>query len=70
MLRVALPQPDGRMLWLQTTSNPVECCESAVTLTHHFTSDCLHNTMFKVFLFYILYNQIIKEQAEEGIQGV
>ncbi|XP_062245067.1 nuclear factor of activated T-cells, cytoplasmic 3-like [Platichthys flesus] len=27
VLRVALPQPDGRMLWLQTTSNPVECSQ-------------------------------------------
>ncbi|XP_069385248.1 nuclear factor of activated T-cells, cytoplasmic 3-like isoform X2 [Paralichthys olivaceus] len=27
VLRVALPQPDGRMLWLQTASNPVECSQ-------------------------------------------
>lgn len=32
MFRVALPQPDGRMLWLQTASIPVECCESPVLL--------------------------------------
>ncbi|XP_010779130.1 nuclear factor of activated T-cells, cytoplasmic 1-like, partial [Notothenia coriiceps] len=30
VFRVALPQSDGRMLWLQTTSNAVECCESPV----------------------------------------
>lgn len=27
VFRVAVPQPDGRMLWLQTTSNPVECSQ-------------------------------------------
>ncbi|XP_075941338.1 nuclear factor of activated T-cells, cytoplasmic 3-like isoform X2 [Anarhichas minor] len=27
VFRVALPQQDGRMLWLQTTSNPVECSQ-------------------------------------------
>lgn len=39
VFRAAVPQPDGRMLWLQTTSVPVECCESAATFIHHFTSD-------------------------------
>uniref|UniRef100_A0A3B4WB48 Nuclear factor of activated T cells 3b n=1 Tax=Seriola lalandi dorsalis TaxID=1841481 RepID=A0A3B4WB48_SERLL len=27
VFRVAVPQPDGRMLWLQTTSAPVECSQ-------------------------------------------
>ncbi|KAI4793280.1 hypothetical protein KUCAC02_032824 [Chaenocephalus aceratus] len=27
VFRVALPQPDGRMLWLQTTSSAVECSQ-------------------------------------------
>uniref|UniRef100_A0A8C4FGL9 Nuclear factor of activated T cells 3b n=1 Tax=Dicentrarchus labrax TaxID=13489 RepID=A0A8C4FGL9_DICLA len=27
VFRVAVPQPDGRMLWLQTTSVPVECSQ-------------------------------------------
>uniref|UniRef100_A0A8D0CV39 Nuclear factor of activated T cells 3b n=1 Tax=Sander lucioperca TaxID=283035 RepID=A0A8D0CV39_SANLU len=27
VFRVGVPQPDGRMLWLQTTSNPVECSQ-------------------------------------------
>uniref|UniRef100_UPI0037E921FB nuclear factor of activated T-cells, cytoplasmic 3-like n=1 Tax=Semicossyphus pulcher TaxID=241346 RepID=UPI0037E921FB len=27
VFRVAIPQPDGRMLWLQTTSVPVECSQ-------------------------------------------
>ncbi|XP_034736124.1 nuclear factor of activated T-cells, cytoplasmic 3-like [Etheostoma cragini] len=27
VFRVAVPQPDGRMLWLQTTSSPVECSQ-------------------------------------------
>ena len=35
VFRAAVPQPDGRMLWLQTTSVPVECCESAATFIHH-----------------------------------
>lgn len=35
VFRVAIPQPDGRMMWLQTTSIPVECCESPVILIHH-----------------------------------
>lgn len=30
VFRVAIPQPDGRMLWLQTVSAPVECCKSPV----------------------------------------
>lgn len=28
VFRVAIPQPDGQILWLQTASIPVECCES------------------------------------------
>lgn len=28
VFRVAIPQRDGQVLWLQTTSIPVECCES------------------------------------------
>ncbi len=35
VFRVAVPQPDGRMLWLQTTSVPVECCESPDAVTRH-----------------------------------
>lgn len=31
VFRVAIPQSDGRMLWLQTASIPVECCK----LMHH-----------------------------------
>lgn len=28
VFRAAVPQPDAHMLWLQTVSIPVECCES------------------------------------------
>lgn len=27
VFRVAVPQQDGQMLWLQTASVPIECCE-------------------------------------------
>lgn len=37
VFRAAVPQPDGRMLWLQTTSVPVECCESPAVLIHHIS---------------------------------
>lgn len=28
VFRIAIPQLDGQVLWLQTASNAVECCES------------------------------------------
>ncbi|XP_057692252.1 nuclear factor of activated T-cells, cytoplasmic 3 isoform X2 [Corythoichthys intestinalis] len=35
VFRVALPQPDGQTLWLQTTSHPVECSQrSGLELPH------------------------------------
>lgn len=34
VFRVAVPQPDGRALWLQAASVPVECCESPVNASH------------------------------------
>lgn len=37
VFRVSVPQPDGRVLWLQTASAPVECCESPVMSHVHLT---------------------------------
>lgn len=37
VFRVAVPQPDGQMLWLQTTSVPVECCELALNWARHIS---------------------------------
>ncbi|MEQ2247685.1 Nuclear factor of activated T-cells, cytoplasmic 3, partial [Ilyodon furcidens] len=63
VFRVALPQQDGQMLWLQTASIPVECCkwitatvetkylDKLYTTTHNLlflTSDIKSNQIFSV----------------------
>ncbi|KAK5866785.1 hypothetical protein PBY51_011333 [Eleginops maclovinus] len=43
VFRVAMPQPDGRLLWLQTTSNAVECSQRSgqeVPQVESFSPSC------------------------------
>lgn len=82
VFRVAVPRPDGRMLWLQTTSVPVECCASPVILIHHIYIEFFiqrghqHVTFNaeqvteQVNGFCLFRNQMIIEQAAEEIQGM